>query len=69
MFKLYISQEKNRDILLDKIEDISPNNNYYIALIFKKKLDIYINSVNNQNESIYQENVDINNITDLQINL
>ena len=67
--KLYISQEKNRDILLDKIEDISPNNNYYIALIFKKKLDIYINSVNNQKESIYQEIVDINNITELQINL
>ena len=67
--KLYIYQEKNKDFILDKIENIFPNTNYYSALYFKsKKLYIFLRSVNNQKENKYSQILELSHINDLQIN-
>ena len=67
--KLFIYHNKN-NIILDKIEDISSNNNYFIALYFKnKKLSINVISVNNNKENKYHQEIDIKNNKDIQIKI
>ncbi len=55
--KLYIYQEKNKTpINLNKIENIYPNINYYLAIKFSnKKLNIFINKKSLKNETYFEE--------------
>ena len=56
--------------MLDKIEDLSPNNNYFIALHFdNKKLRIYIFSSNISKSNQFNQVIDISNNKCFQINL
>ena len=60
----------NQNIILDKIQDIYPNNNYFIALYFKnKKLSIYLISANNNQSNKFHQEFDIINYKDNQINM
>ena len=72
--KLYVHQQKKNDkskndFILDNIEDIIPNSNYYIAIYFmNKKICINLKRVNINNEKDYHQEIDTNIIIkDLKI--
>ena len=69
--KLYISSlDKKNDILLDKIDNISPNTNYYMALYFNnKKLSINGISLDKFKEKNFQQQIEISNYKQSIINI
>ena len=67
---LYISLDKKNDICLNKIENIVPNTNYYLALNFNnKKLNTNVFSSNNIKENTYEQEIEISNHKKSIINL